>query len=291
MMKFNEVRALVNSYVSAMKAYDELKEKQEKINNTLSFLGISGISLELSRDEKVETKEQFSKNIQKKGWRYIFNKMKIEKYLTKGVMNDINKFVETQQNIPFTMKNIYKMFEIIVGTSQQNFNRALEEVIDNFTKHTHENRYSVEGWKTNSGYMLNRKFITGWCVESNWNGGLQIKDYNSNFERVTDLVKVLCNITGTNYDTIPNIRYASCDKTNEGFLTEKGTRVKSYSQTGYDNRIINYNLLQPNIWYKWGFFEFKVFKKGTMHLRFINEKDWYKLNQAYGKLKGFTLPE
>jgi hypothetical protein len=28
-----------------------------------------------------------------------------------------------------------------------------------------------------------------------------------------------------------------------------------------------------------------------MHLKFKNEGDWQKINQAYGKLKGFTLPE
>ena len=39
--------------------------------------------------------------------------MNMEKYVTSGVMKDINKFVETQEKVPFTMKNIYKMLEII----------------------------------------------------------------------------------------------------------------------------------------------------------------------------------
>lgn len=28
-----------------------------------------------------------------------------------------------------------------------------------------------------------------------------------------------------------------------------------------------------------------------MHVKFKDLNDWYLLNQAYGKLKGFTLPE
>jgi hypothetical protein len=39
------------------------------------------------------------------------------------------------------------------------------------------------------------------------------------------------------------------------------------------------------------FFEFKFFKKGTMHFKFLNLKHWELLNRAYGKAKGETLPE
>ena len=48
------------------------------------------------------------------------------------------------------------MLEIIVGTREQTMNRAIVEAVDNFTRHTDENRYGIEGWKTNSGYMLSK---------------------------------------------------------------------------------------------------------------------------------------
>ncbi len=74
-------------------------------------------------------------------------------------------------------------------------------------------------------------------------------------------------------------------------MTEKGYRVKNYINLGYSDRIMWYNDFQTNTWYKWGFFEFKVFKKGTIHLKFIDNDVWYRLNKAYGELKGFSLPE
>ncbi len=99
--------------------------------------------------------------------------MNIDKYVTSGVMQDINRFVETQTKVPFTIKNIYRMVEILVGTSQQTMNRAIVEAIDNFTRHTHENRYAVEGWKTNVGHLLNKKFIIPYIVKwSDWHGHL-----------------------------------------------------------------------------------------------------------------------
>lgn len=39
------------------------------------------------------------------------------------------------------------------------------------------------------------------------------------------------------------------------------------------------------------FFMFKVYLKGTMHLKFKDKKIWETLNRAYAKAKGQTLPE
>lgn len=269
-MQYNEVRALVNRYVGTMKAFDKMKDELDNLNLLISGIGMSNVTLEISQEKMVTTKEQFSKIIQKRSWHHIFNKMNMEKYVTSGVMKDINKFVETQENVPFTMKNIYKMLEIIVGTREHTFNRALEEAVDNFTKHTHENRFGVEGWKTNSGYMLNKKFICEGIVETSWEGGsLQVRYSSYNGNKIDDLVKVLCNITGKNYNDIGTLYR---------FNFNRNTHEKNFE-------------IMPNEWYEFGFFDVKFFKKGTMHLKFKNLDDWYRLNQAYGKLKGFTLPE
>lgn len=269
-MQYNEVRALVNRYVGTMKAFDKMKDELDNLNLLISGIGMSNVTLEISQEKMVTTKEQFSKIIQKRSWHHIFNKMNMEKYVTSGVMKDINKFVETQENVPFTMKNIYKMLEIIVGTREHTFNRALEEAVDNFTKHTHENRFGVEGWKTNSGYMLNKKFICEGIVETSWGGGsLQVRYSSYNGNKIDDLVKVLCNITGKNYNDIGTLYRFNFNRNNH----EKNFEI------------------MPNEWYEFGFFDVKFFKKGTMHLKFKNIDDWYRLNQAYGKLKGFTLPE
>ena len=252
-MQYNEVRALVNRYVGAVKVYDRLDAIKKELAYTTKELGLGEISFNVGYKEQIITKDDFAKYIQKVSWKYIFDKMNMQKYVTSGVMKDINKFVETQQNIPFTMKNVYKMFEIIVGTREQTYNRALEEAIDNFTRYTHENRHSVEGWKSNSSYMLSRKFIVNYMVESN---------YSQHTEKIEDLIKVLCNITASNYNNIEKLR--------------------DFFQN---------NDVLTNTWYECGFFEFKCFLKGTMHLKFKDEKVWHLLNQSYGKLKGFTLPD
>lgn len=291
-MKYNEVQSLVNSYMGAIKCYDEFSVINARMTSLCSPVGMgNGFSYSVAYDKTVVTKSDFSKHLQKKSWKYIFDKMNLNKYLTSGVMKDINNFVEHQSNIPFTVKNIYKMFDIIVGTKDQTFNKALVEAIDKFTQYTHENRYGVEGWKTNSGYMLNKKFIVDYIAEPSYVRGLRVKGYGSNFEKIEDLIKVICNITGTNHDKMMSIEYANCDKNEEGYLTEKGHRVSSDRNTGYGDKILRYNQFEPNTWYDWEFFEFKLFKKSTMHLKFKDEKIWEKLNRAYAKIKGEVLPE
>lgn len=265
-MQYNEVRALVNRYVGAMKTFDLMKTQMDSLNYTLAPLKLNKIDLQIGYNNSVTTKEQFSKLIQKSSWQYIFDKMNMAKYVTSGVMKDINRFVETQSKVPFTMRNVYKMFDIIVGTREHTFNRALEEAIDNFTKHTHENRFGIEGWKTNSGYMLNKKIIVNWVFEAKdygiYKGKLDIR-HSSNASHIEDLVKVICNLKGDDYGDFKSLR----------------------------EFVYGFDGLESNKWYSWAYFNIKGYKKSTIHIEFQNIEDWYLLNQAYGKIKGFNLPE
>jgi hypothetical protein len=269
MMQYNEVRALVNRYVYTMKSFDEMIKRVNDMNNITKDIGMTSIKLEVGYNESITDKKSFSKLVQKQSWKHIFNKMKLEKYVTSGVMADINKFVEIQEKVPFTMKNIYKMLQIIVGTRQQTFDRALEEAIDNFTKHTHENRFGVSGWKTNTGHMLNKKFIVENIVGFEYSQNISVKYDTFGERKINDLTKVLCNITATDYNSVGSLyRFNYNTSTHEKIFT-----------------------LETNTWYDWGFFEIKFFKKGTMHVKFKTTEDWYRLNKAYGELKGFSLPE
>ena len=277
--RYDEVKALVNRYVGAIKNFDSMFSQLEMLNNATSQLGLSKLELEISGNKRIMDRETFSKHLQKESWKFIFRKMNLEKYLTSGVMKDINKFVEKQQNFPFTMKNIYKMFDIIVGTREQTFNRALEEAIDSITMHTHENRYNVEGWKTNSGYMLNKKFIQERVVSNEW-GYLKVSWDSYSSKRIEDLTKVLCSLTGKNFNKL-------IEKT---IITKEGEEKKIYTSADMYS-CFQGEKLETNTWYSYGFFDIKFYKKGTAHLKFKDENDWFRINQQYGKLKGFVLKE
>jgi hypothetical protein len=126
-------------------------------------------------------RSEFKKELQKSAWRSVFKKLNISKFVTQSVMADINKFVEQQENVPFTIKNIYKMFEVIVGTRHSRMEKVIVEAFENITKYYDDNRFQLEGWKTNSEYMVNRKFIIPYLIGIAYGGGIEINYRYSDF--------------------------------------------------------------------------------------------------------------
>jgi hypothetical protein len=221
----------------------------------------------------VTDKQRFAKDLQKAAWKHIFNKMNIQKFVTSGVMRKVNDFVESQTKYPFTMKNIYKMMDIILQTREQTFNQSIIEVFDKITKHHHGNRYEVEGWKTNKSYLVGQKFIIEWVTEVGFSGEMRIK-YNGNQTKLNDFHKALCFLTGTEpKDTMR--------------VDEDGNHPKVKDLSIWPHRLN----LEFGTWYDWGFFEIKGFKKGTLHCKFKDKNVWELFNRKVAEIKGFELPE
>jgi len=260
LMPYNEIRSLVNRYISAIKLFDQQIELGLQMNTLTRPFSSSKISFTCTEEGKPRLRNDYKKELQKHAWSYIFEKMKLNRHSTQGLRQDINKFVEQQQNIPFTMRNIYHMLDIVIGTTASRMDKALIEVFEKLTKHYDENRFGVEGWKTNSHYLLNEKFIMPWVCEISWSGKMSVR-YNS-AETVDDFVKALCYITGMNYDKCTNL-----------------------------SRFVSDMNCEFGKWYSWGFFEIKGFKKGTMHFKFQDTNLWALFNNNIGRIKGYPLFE
>ncbi len=305
-MRFDMVRDVVQRYVGAVKCFEEHAIINTKMNSLTEPFKVGQFGFTIGYDNIVHTKDDFAKGLQKEAWKYLFNLMNLNKFVTSGVMRDINKFVEDQQKIPFTMKNIYKMFDIIIGTREQTFNKSLVEAIDKFTQHTHENRYNLEGWKTNSGYMLNKKFIVDYMVEKGWGNSanqMRLKSSN-NSDKLKDLTKVLCSLSGINYDNIIDLHYHFSDRHR---LYDGVKLIGSFRDDDSGQRSLQENInslrakgIHPvheimenefGKWMSWGFFEVKGYMKGTLHIKFKDDKVWELINRQYAKIKGQVLPE
>lgn len=263
-MPYNLIRDVVNRYVEAVKIFDEQLASAVKMNTITSGFYSSKLAFNISENEKPKTRSEFKKDLQKAAWTFILKKMNMEKYTTKGLKEDLNRFVEKQYNIPFTMRNIYKMLEIIVGTQSQRMDRAIIEIFDKLTQHYHENRFNVEGWKTNSHYLMGQKFILPYGVDT-WEWNLKSNKFKASYgssDIIDDLVKALCYLKGENYDNQKSLYHFTND-----LNCEFGK------------------------WYLWSFFEIRGYKKGTIHFKFQNLDDWALLNQNVARIKGYPLFE
>ena len=200
----------------------------------------------------------------------------MEKYATSELKNQINKFIEQQSHVPFTMGNIYRVIDIVIQTNGQRMNTALLEAFDNICSFSAENSTAGPKWKTNANYMVNRKFIVPYLCEGYRDGFITDKwgrerwgkvayprvniDYRASVDKMEDVCKALCFITGHDYSYVQSLR------------------------SHHDRE-------EWGEWFQWGFFRCKAFKKGTMHFEFLDENVWMKFNREVAKLRGWELPK
>lgn len=271
LMNYNIIRDLVNRYIQAVKTYREVLNVNTKLNNITGsfFYGNIGINISLSY-------EDYKKELQKSGWNYILNEMNLLKYTTRGVREDINKFVEQQTKIPFTMRNIYHMLDIVVQTAGQRMDKAILEAFDRVTEHHHENRYNIKGWKTNSHFLVGKKFILPRQINQAKEYGFTSDTYNRLNNPtdgiIPDLEKALCYITGDQYE---ESKYENYTHTKIGIKTV--------------NTSINRNTYGE--WYESHFFKYKGYKNGNMHYEFKDDKVWQLFNKRVAQIKGYPLFE
>lgn len=271
LVQYNVVRDMVNRFISAVRLFDETMAAAEKINSIACFNGEENRFLPVkfavvdgSNAVVHVSHQQYKKALQKYYWRLIFDKLNMEKYATQKLREQINKFVEQQTNVPFTMHNIYQVLNMVMQTTKQRMDTALLEAFDVICSFSSENSTAGETWKTNANYMVNKKFIVPGMTsyDAQWPTAFVKRSYSSHDMMMQDVIKALCYITGENYDAIPDIRQ---------FL--------------YDNKI------QWGTWFNWAFFRVKGFKKGTMHFEFLDEKVWMTFNQAVAEQRGWVLPK
>ena len=302
-MPYNFIRDLVQRYITAVELFDKQLSIGNDMNNALSGYFKSGIAFVATEKGAVKNRQDFQNDLKHSGWTYIFNKLRMNKFETAGLREDMNKFIEKQVSIPFTMKNIYRMLEIVIGTHGSRMNKALLEVFERATKHYDENKYYVEGWKTNSHYLLNKKFILpNMCYQDKryYSGSKIETNYGGYFNLIEDMLKALCYFTGQPFENYCNLdtflRYPY--KVYDGDIVLKN----AYDMTEAQNRL---NELLPKYpqayikvglpiygeWFEWGFFKCKCFKKGTIHFEFLDEKVWELVNTTVARLLGYPLFE
>jgi hypothetical protein len=263
LIPYRRSRDIVQRYVEACRIFDEQVAAGVRLRSVLDGFFGKDLGLQVTIEGQAVTRNRFRKDLQKQAWKHVFDEFLPQQMATSQLAKDINRFVEEQSKIPFTERNIYRMLQIVAGTQEQRIDRAVEEAIDELTRYTKENRYGVEGWATNSGYMLNKRFIRPYLAELAFSepSKVRIRSYGGQWDEIQDLIKALCFITGR---AIEEVRLP---------------------------KRFNANSYEPGMWHDWGFFLFRPYKKGTVHFEFKDQEVWAALNARYARIKGQVLPE
>lgn len=267
-VRYDFVQDIVSRYVEAVSLFDEVDAANKRINHSIKGV-VEGFSISFGarkagRDNEYKEidRQTFKKELQKAAWRRLFGMMKMDKYVTTGVMADVNKFIEQQEHVPFTVRNVYLMVQMIVGTHGQRMDRVLVEAFEKICDLSYENSTAGEGWRTNTDFTINKKFILPHMCSYDTRWPDQYVKLNYRYdEYLNDIVKALCNLTATPYSS----------KYEDSFR-------------GYCNE----NKPEWGEWFEWTFFRLKGFKKGTLHAEFLDENLWLKFNQRVAEIKGWT---
>lgn len=272
-VRYSYVQDIVSKYKDAVELFDTVMEGNNRMNELCNSMGVQPIVFGARKVQDVNsyssgaiTRDMFKKTLQKSLWKHVFEQFNMSKYVTQKVINELNRAIELASDMPFTMKNIYRMAQMLVATHGNRMQQTLVETFEYICSLSAENSTAGEKWKTNSDYMINRRFIVPYLTSydkymTRTNCYVSLGYYRE-YTKIDDIVKALCHITGTNYDNISNI---------STFVRE--TRM-NWGQ-----------------WYEWGFFRIRGYKKGTMHFEFVDEDVWYKFNQAVASVKGWQLPK
>lgn len=304
LIQYNVIREIVNRYVASVKIFDQQLETAVRLSEMTSEFYGGNLGMQITRNKAPLERNEFKKGMQKAGWNWIFSKLNLTKHTTKGLKEDINKFVETQENIPFTMKNIYRMLEIVIATTSQRMDKAIIETFDKVTGYHADNRYGLPGWKTNSHYLLTKRFIVPNLAQVGYDGKVDASYSSANFEMIEDMIKALCYVEGKNYDEIRTIQdcldyhYFLVDQDGKPIKALYGTAIKTRNH----NDICDEQMKRPGSkilaiekefgkWFETEFFRIRCYKKGTMHFEFKSEDLWAKFNQHVARIKGYPLPE
>ena len=268
LMPYNAVRDIVNRYVMAVSKFDAAMAAANEINDLTKDNNCFRIRFGAFNENHQVTRDQYKNELQKASWRWIFQKLDMQRFVTKSVREKINQLVESQQAVPFTMKNVYRLLDMLVQTHGQRMQSTLEEAFDKICSFSAENSTAGEKWKTNSNYMVNRKFIVpGITRYMSYNyvtspHYVDIYTYNGYDTAMDDVHLALCHLTGTP------------------------------PPTGHDDRF-SWSIKDSRIpwgeWGEWGFFRVKGFKKGTMHFEFKDEEVWARFNQAVASARGWQV--
>jgi len=204
----------------------------------------------------------FVAKFKKSAWAEVMHKSKISRFLSQQVESEFNSMCDENANLAFSVENIMMVFDGIFHSRFDIMQKCIVEAFDNLTSYYKENRMIVEGWRTNDAYKVNRRVILGRIIDCDFSVRV---NYNR-IDTINDLDRALSFISGRQFDKILTIERAF----DRHFQAVRGR----WNQTPFQSE----------------FFECRAYKKGSLHLYFLDPDLWENFNIVAAKGKNW-LPD
>jgi hypothetical protein len=208
---------------------------------------------------------RFTDKMKSEIWKVVLSKINIQRFMTDAVRKNFNQFCAAQGAMDFTKENVANLITMIFENKEMILEQAIVDVFDMFTRYHNENRCHIEGWKTNDKWKVNRKIILpNWVRFGEYMSASDIRQYGDKFKtnysyhsEYSDIDKVMCYISGKNYDQCHTIYEA---------LDYRFTQLGNVKGGSFDGTCES------------EFFNMRFFKKGTLHIEFKDKHLWQEFN-------------
>lgn len=260
----NEFEAYEARYNAAIRAFEELLLARSKAIYYMS--GLTGSTspgtliddLFKSSSTLEDSYRKFLSEFNREAWIAVFAKTNLAEMTTARVKENLETLRNEKGSMSFTANNMRQLFMQLGLQKEEIMTASVLDAFDEITKYYHENREAVEGWKTNSAYLVGRKFI---LPNIRCSYGYGISHYRH--DKITDIEKALCFLDARPFDKIKSI-------------------IDVYNQ--HDGSLFGKSVDSEFFWTKF-------YKKGTLHFEWKDEG----LRQRFNGLVAFhrwgELPE
>lgn len=250
------VDALVAQYRLCLQLLRTRSEVQSELDYHLSSLP----GLPRSRDKVKITFDQFEEvqDLKYQLWQSVFKMTRLGEVSTSDFRRKFEQFVRDQVRMEFNRSNILEALAMFFQNKEQIIIDSVCSVFDQATAYHENNKVHREGWKTNSGWKVNKTIIipSGIRVSEIWHDwDVSYGAYARTF--YDDLDEVLCRLS-----EVP---------TNE---------VKFFCEYFNDAKLVD---VRPGVWHDLRFYRVKLFKKGTVHIQFTDQSLLDDLNAIVAK--------
>lgn len=153
-----------------------------------------------------------------------------------------------------------------------------------FTKFHEDNTEHTEGWKTNSQFKVNKKVILPSFVSVDWSSRFRA-DWNR-YNEYRDIDKVMCFVSGLPYESLNSLSEQGREKLNQmgGYKFDREATADDYENMSLE-KAVSFVRVGDSSLHESAFFQFRCYKKGTLHIIFKSEDLWARFNLAVNEGK------
>lgn len=218
----------------------------------------------------------FLERAKSKAWKEIIHNMGMDKYMTANLRKTFDQFCECQGAYELNRENILNLVRFVALNSRTILNKAVVDLYDRFISFYKGNAILEEGWKTNSQFKVNKKVILPAFVECSYSRTYHAQSYR--WDEYRDIDKVMCYLSGTPYERLNELTQEAKERKAQNPYTfkaeDKDYNVNLLSLT----RAVEMVQVGDSSLHECAFFQFRCYKKGTLHIIFKSEELWARFN-------------